>query len=95
MNEPDLSIKAVYQPAQEAGGDFYYLLDGQVVVLGDVPGKRAEGGDAGVAADRRAAEDDGAHACGCAGGAQAVRRRARWSTALSLAVARGSLPVES
>ncbi|MCX6020863.1 MAG: SpoIIE family protein phosphatase, partial [Chloroflexi bacterium] len=26
-------------PAQEVGGDFYYVLDGQVVVAGDVSGK--------------------------------------------------------
>jgi sigma-B regulation protein RsbU (phosphoserine phosphatase) len=39
MHEPDLSIEAVYQPAEEVGGDFYYVLDGRVVVLGDVSGK--------------------------------------------------------
>jgi len=39
MREPGLSIEAVYEPAQEVGGDFYYVLDGQLVVLGDVSGK--------------------------------------------------------
>ena len=35
----DLDITSAYVPAQEVGGDFYYLLDGDIVVLGDVSGK--------------------------------------------------------
>jgi hypothetical protein len=35
----DLVIDTAYLPAQEVGGDFYYVLDGRVVVLGDVSGK--------------------------------------------------------
>jgi len=32
-------IEAAYLPAQEVGGDFYYILDGHVLVVGDVSGK--------------------------------------------------------
>ncbi len=39
LQEPDLALEAVYTPAQEVGGDFYYVLDERVVVLGDVSGK--------------------------------------------------------
>jgi sigma-B regulation protein RsbU (phosphoserine phosphatase) len=39
LRERGLSLEAVYAPAQEVGGDFYYVLDGQVVVIGDVSGK--------------------------------------------------------
>ena len=35
----DLIIDTAYLPAQEVGGDFYYVLDGRVVILGDVSGK--------------------------------------------------------
>ncbi len=35
----DLRIETSYLPAQEVGGDFYYVLDGRVIVLGDVSGK--------------------------------------------------------
>ena len=35
----DLEISTAYLPDQEVGGDFYYVLDGRVVVLGDVSGK--------------------------------------------------------
>lgn len=35
----DLVIDTAYLPAQEVGGDFYYVLDGRVVILGDVSGK--------------------------------------------------------
>ena len=35
----NLEISTAYLPAQEVGGDFYYVLDGRVVVLGDVWGK--------------------------------------------------------
>jgi serine phosphatase RsbU (regulator of sigma subunit) len=35
----NLEISTAYLPAQEVGGDFYYVLDGRVVVLGDVSGK--------------------------------------------------------
>jgi len=35
----DLEISTAYLPDQEVGGDFYYILDGRVVVLGDVSGK--------------------------------------------------------
>ena len=35
----NLEISTSYLPAQEVGGDFYYVLDGRVVVLGDVSGK--------------------------------------------------------
>jgi hypothetical protein len=34
-----LTLDAVYAPAQEVGGEFYSVLDGQVVVAGDVSGK--------------------------------------------------------
>ncbi|HLK65736.1 MAG TPA: PP2C family protein-serine/threonine phosphatase [Bryobacteraceae bacterium] len=39
LRQPGLVLDAVYQPAQEVGGDFYYVLDGQTIVLGDVSGK--------------------------------------------------------
>ena len=39
LREQGLTLEAVYAPAQEVGGDFYHVLDGQVVVLGDVSGK--------------------------------------------------------
>jgi len=39
LRRPGLTLDAVYQPAQEVGGDFYYVLDGQTIVLGDVSGK--------------------------------------------------------
>jgi serine phosphatase RsbU (regulator of sigma subunit) len=32
-------IQAVYNPAQEVGGDFYHVLDDNVLVVGDVSGK--------------------------------------------------------
>jgi phosphoserine phosphatase RsbU/P len=35
----NLEISTAYLPDQEVGGDFYYVLDGRVVVLGDVSGK--------------------------------------------------------
>jgi phosphoserine phosphatase RsbU/P len=35
----NLEISTAYLPAEEVGGDFYYVLDGHVVVLGDVSGK--------------------------------------------------------
>ncbi len=35
----DLEISTAYLPDQEVGGDFYYVLDGRVVVLGDFSGK--------------------------------------------------------
>ena len=38
MAEP-LEIETVYLPAQEVGGDFYYILDGCVLIVGDVSGK--------------------------------------------------------
>ncbi len=39
LAQPGLTLDAVYAPAQEVGGDFYYVLDGQLVVVGDVSGK--------------------------------------------------------
>ncbi len=39
LSEPGLQMEAVYMPAQEVGGDFYFVLDGQMVFLGDVSGK--------------------------------------------------------
>ena len=39
LSQPGLTLDAVYAPAQEVGGDFYYVLDGQLVVVGDVSGK--------------------------------------------------------
>ena len=39
LREPDLALDAVYAPALEVGGDFYYVLDEHVVVVGDVSGK--------------------------------------------------------
>ncbi len=39
LQEPGLRMESVYMPAQEVGGDFYFVLDGRVVVLGDVSGK--------------------------------------------------------
>ena len=37
--DPTLQFDAVYAPAQEVGGDFYYALDGRTILLGDVSGK--------------------------------------------------------
>ena len=39
LRDPSLKMEAVYLPAQEVGGDFYYVLDGETVLLGDVSGK--------------------------------------------------------
>ena len=39
LSRPGLALEAIYAPAQEVGGDFYYVLDGQLVVVGDVSGK--------------------------------------------------------
>ena len=38
MTEP-LEIETAYLPAQEVGGDFYYILDGSILIVGDVSGK--------------------------------------------------------
>jgi phosphoserine phosphatase RsbU/P len=32
-------VETAYLPAQEVGGDFYYILDGRVLIVGDVSGK--------------------------------------------------------
>lgn len=39
LKQADLSVDAVYMPGHEVGGDFYYVLDGELVVVGDVSGK--------------------------------------------------------
>ena len=39
LSQPGLTLEAIYAPAQEVGGDFYYVLAGQLVVVGDVSGK--------------------------------------------------------
>ncbi|MGH9518578.1 MAG: PP2C family protein-serine/threonine phosphatase, partial [Terriglobales bacterium] len=38
MSEP-LEIETAYLPAQEVGGDFYYILEGCILIVGDVSGK--------------------------------------------------------
>lgn len=38
MHEP-FEIETAYLPAQEVGGDFFYILDGSILVVGDVSGK--------------------------------------------------------
>ena len=32
-------VETAYLPAHEVGGDFYYILDGRVLIVGDVSGK--------------------------------------------------------
>ena len=39
LKQVDLCVDAVYMPAHEVGGDFYYVLDGELLVVGDVSGK--------------------------------------------------------
>jgi len=39
LRDSGFVLEAVYAPAQEVGGDFYYVLDGQTIVVGDVSGK--------------------------------------------------------
>ena len=39
LRESHYTLDAVYAPAQEVGGDFYYVLDGQTILVGDVSGK--------------------------------------------------------
>ena len=39
LRDPAFVLDAVYAPAQEVGGDFYYVLDGQTIIVGDVSGK--------------------------------------------------------
>ena len=39
LRESHYTLDAVYAPAQEVGGDFYYVLDGQTIIVGDVSGK--------------------------------------------------------
>ena len=39
LRDPAFVFDAVYAPAQEVGGDFYYVLDGQTIIVGDVSGK--------------------------------------------------------
>ncbi len=39
LQDPAFVLDAVYMPAQEVGGDFYYVLDGQTILVGDVSGK--------------------------------------------------------
>jgi sigma-B regulation protein RsbU (phosphoserine phosphatase) len=35
----EYSVESSYSPAHEVGGDFYYVLDGRLLVIGDVSGK--------------------------------------------------------
>ena len=55
---PGLEIESEYRPALEVGGDFFQIIphpsDGSLlIVVGDVAGQRAEGGNAGGAAGWR------------------------------------------